>query len=244
MKRGALSSLIPAGDPSGKLTALHRLQPRTKVLATLALLAFTAWAPGRAMLLPAAAVTLSLHLAGVSPLDALRRLKKFFWFLFAVALFPALFAPGPELSNPLGGTLPVSAEGLEAGLYSALRMAVMFLGSWLLMRTTPPEELVTLADRAAARSPWCKEGLGDFFRTGLIAFQMLTPLCQEADRLLHRETEKRSMRPHRLGGKARLAAGLLAPLVVLVFKEPERFLAAEAAGEGGRECAAPPGERK
>ena len=50
----------------------------------------------------------------MSPLDALRRLKKFFWFLFAVALFPALFAPGPELSNPLGGTLPVSAEGLEA----------------------------------------------------------------------------------------------------------------------------------
>jgi len=242
MKRGSLSSLIPAGTYAEATSPLHRLRPESKLCWAAGLIALTAWAPGAMMLIPAVLVGLGLLLAGISPLHALRRLRAFFWFLLAVALFPALFTPGPGVAGPFGAALPVSAEGLAAGSLSAARMALMFLTSWLLLSTTPPARLVTLADRAAARSPWCKEGLGEFFRVGLIAFQMLPPLCLEADRLLFEEAAARSGAQERLWHKARRASGLLAPLVLSIFKEPERF-AAGAAGEGsGDENRAPAGE--
>jgi len=229
MKRGALSSLIPGGAGPAAHSPLHRLPAEYKLLFALLLMVASALVPGRLLWLPALPVMAALLAAGASPLASLGRLKNFFWFLLAVVLFPALFTPQAQGADSL---LPlVSAEGLLAGLYSALRMAVLFLIAHALSLTTPAFELVAVAERAAARAPWCKAGMRDFFRTGILAIQALPPLCQEADRLLAMEAESRREGEDRVWRKARRAARLLAPLVVMIFTEPERFAAGAAPGE-------------
>ncbi len=236
MKRGALSSLIPGGaGPSGH-SPLHRLPAGKKLAGALLLVVVSALVPGRHLWLPALLVMAALLAAGASPLASLGRLKSFFWFLLAVVLFPALFTPetqGADSALPL-----VSTEGLIAGLYSALRMAVLFLIAHALAITTPASELVAVAERAAARAPWLKAGTREFFRTGILAIQALSPLCQEADRLLAKEAENRAEGEGRAWHKARRAARLLAPLVVLIFTEPERFAASAVAGQGQHDAAA------
>jgi len=234
MKRGALSSLIPSGARAAESSPVFRLRPESRLGLAAGLIVLTAWAPAWAMPVPGLLLLAGFHLAGIPPLDAVRRLRAFFWFLLAVVLFPALFTAGPGVPGPLGGPLPVSAGGLAEGGLSALRMAFMFMTSWLLLCTTSAESLVNLADRAAALSPWRRESLGEFFRIGLIAFQMLPRLCLEADRLLVEGVAKQPAGKGFPWQKARQAAGLVAPLVVAIFKEPERFAAGAEAGEGGQ----------
>jgi len=132
-----------AGD-----SVLHRLDPRTKLLSALMLMAAT-FVVSR---IPAIVLlfVLSSGLYGLGRLPARhlwRNLRPFFWLYaitFAIHLF---FHPGQVLiAVPILG-IAATLEGLQAGILFTLRIAVLISVSSLLLTLTTPQDLTDGLER-------------------------------------------------------------------------------------------------
>lgn len=127
---------------------LHRLDPRTRLLGTLVLIA-AAFVIGRIpVILIFFALTASLYPLGRIPINVfLGHLKSFFWLYAITFLIHLLFHPGQkQIFLPIIGGL-VSREGLEAGVLFTVRIAALVSLSTLLLAITTPQDLTDGLER-------------------------------------------------------------------------------------------------
>ena len=211
---------------------LHRLDPRTKFLGSLALMLGVLRDDGPvALAVCAGLLALALALSGLPPRLALRNLRAFFWlFLFTFALH-AFFTPGPALWHlPYSGH-SVTEEGLRRGALLCARLAAVICTAALLTLTTAPLDLTRGLERLLA--PFRRFGLpsDEIALTASIALRFIPVLVEEAERL-HRAQLARGADPGgRLLQRARNLVPLLVPLFVSAFAHADRLaLAMESRG--------------
>ena len=165
-------------------TPVHRLDPRAKLGACLVLMA-AVFAPGGVGSAVAAWPLLALGI-GLSrvPLGYfLRGLRPFGWlFAFTLALH-ALTTPGRALVEVPGGRVPVTAEGVVAGLDVAARLATAIAYSSLLTLTTNPLDLVWAFEWAARPLERVGVPVGEVGISLLMAIRFVPILQREAERL-------------------------------------------------------------
>jgi len=131
-------------------TPLHRLDPRTKLVLTLAVVALSLILPNyRALLVLAAVVVLYGLLATITPLDYRNVVIILIPFSIAIMLVQILLAAGnPGLQVASIGELPIKQEGLERGLAIALRALILGVSFALFMAMTHPMDLTQAATKA------------------------------------------------------------------------------------------------
>jgi energy-coupling factor transport system permease protein len=234
-----LSSLT-VGQYLPRGSALHRLDPRTKILIVTGLVVVLFLISSFVGMGVFAVVLLCLYGGGQIPLGyALRGLRPLVFLLLFTAILNTFFAPaagGHELFRL--GPLVATAEGLRTGLFVGARLILLVIVTSLLTFTTSPVELTDGLERL----------LRPFRRLGVPAHElamMMTIALRFIPTLLE-ETEKIIKAQMARGGefdrgnvlqRARAFVPVLVPLMISAFRRSEELaLAMEArcyrGGEG------------
>ncbi len=208
---------------------VHRLDPRCKVIAVLAIVVgLFLRGSFAALAVYGAAALVGLLLSGVPLGWVARGLRPVAWLLALTFVVQILFAPGPAFATL--GPLHLSAHGLAVAGYLCLRLVVLIVASLLLTLTTPP---IALTDALA----WLGRPLRrlrvpteELALMVTIALRFIPTLLQEIDTIMKAQ-RARGARYDR-GGPVRRARALvpvLVPLFILSFRRADELaLAMEA----------------
>jgi energy-coupling factor transport system permease protein len=203
---------------------LHRLDPRTKFVSTLAVMtAVLATQSFASLLLSFLLLAAAVALSGLPAGLVLRNLRPFVWLFLFTLLLHALLTPGRPLWRVPWTDTVLTVEGARLGAFFSLRLAVVVLIAALLTLTTSPTELTDGLERL----------LGPLRRFGFpahelammitIALRFIPVLVEEAERL-HKAQLARgadfSGGPLR---RARSLIPLLVPLFVSAFARADRL---------------------
>jgi energy-coupling factor transport system permease protein len=213
--RTAIAQYYPAASP------LHELDPRTKIVAVIALsIALFTRAGFPPLGVYAAAAAAGLVLSRVPLRWFWRGLRPLLWLVALTFVAQALFAPGRAVWR--AGPLRVSGHGLELAAYLSLRLVVLVLLGSLLTLTTSP---IALTDGLA----WLLRPLrrlrvpGDELALMVtIALRFIPTLLVEVDTIMRAQRARGAEFAH--GGPLRRARALvpvLVPLFVLSFRRAD-----------------------
>ena len=206
----------PANSP------IHSLDPRTKVLGTLFMVAIIFTAQNMAGLCLVAAFVLAVILASRIPVSqALRSILPLSFIVVITALFNILFVQGGEVLVDWGW-IRISQAGLWQALFISIRLLLLLLTGSLLTLTTTSMDITEAIERLL--SPLAKVGIP----THEFAFVMGTALRflpQFADEF-HRIREAQIARGARLStspfrsGTSSITS-IVVPLFASVFRHAE-----------------------
>jgi energy-coupling factor transport system permease protein len=227
---------LPVGQYVPGDSPVHRLDARTKILATAVYTAALLAGRGPWALAACAAFTaLGLALAR-PPLAALwRGNRALVGLVLITAVIDVLAYPGGTVLWRLG-PLAVGREGLQAGLGTGARLGLLVLQAALLTLTTAPLELCAGAERCLL--PLRRLGV-PAHELGLmagLALRFLPLLAEEAERIAMAQAARGADLQGRGRSRARALVALLVPLLLGVFRRAEQLaLAMEARGYRGAE---------
>ncbi len=218
LKNMALGKYVAVDSP------LHRLDPRTKLVATLALMITAVQCDELpALILFCFFVLMSARLSLLPMALLLRNLRPFFWLFAFTLIMHGLMSPGAVILRLPLTDLGFSYEGLHFGAFFSLRLAVVVSLASLLTLTTSPIEITDGLERL----------LGPLRRFGFpahelammvtIALRFIPVLIEEAERL-HKAQLARgadfSGGPIR---RVRQLLPLLVPLFLAAFARADRL---------------------
>lgn len=220
-------------------SAVHCLDPRTKLWATLVLMAsvfLTRSVPFHLFL--ALFLGIVLILSRIPPRLMGRNLRSFLWLFLITFGLHALTTPGEPLSPFPVWKINVTYQGLENGALFSLRLGLLIVTAALLMLTTSPMELTDGLERLL--SPLRRLGfpVQELAMMMVITLRFIPLFFEEAERL----RKAQLARGARFGGhpvrRARSLVALMVPLFLLALRRADELaLAMEARcyqGEKGR----------
>ncbi|MBC7253667.1 MAG: energy-coupling factor transporter transmembrane protein EcfT [Actinobacteria bacterium] len=217
---------------------LHRLDPRTKLACTLALLvsAFLVRRPGGLILLLLFCLA-AMYIAKLPPGQTLSSLRSVALLLLITATAQLFFSPGREIWK--WGPLSVTNTGLSNGVLYSLRLVIAVLLLGILTMTTGPVEMLSGLESLAA--PLRRLGLPvrDAAMVLTAAFRFLPLLLSRAGDIALAQEARGSEFSGRNPVRRMLdLVPLLVPLFSACFRDAEELGAALAArgyrGEASR----------
>ncbi len=199
-------------------SAIHRLDPRTKLFAVLVYIVSLFVADSFAGLaLCAAALAVVIAISRI-PFRYIASSLRFILFLIIVTTVVNIFSyPGEPIFRI--GPLKATAEGLERSAFVAARLVMLILGTSLLSLTTKP---IALTDGLeASMKPFKKIGLPvhELAMMMSIALRFIPTLLEETDKIM--KAQKARGADFDSGGlikKAKSLIPLLVPLFVSAFR--------------------------
>jgi len=230
---------ISIGQYVPRPSVVHRLDPRTKLLSTVALMVVVFLVQDfRGLGLFAAFLTVAIVCSQI-PLGFVLRSLRPVLFLLVLTLLLQVFFGAPD-----GGTVlfrvwsfVATREGLVQGLFVTARLVLLIVGTSLLTYTTSPVEIADGLERL----------LGPFRRFGVpahelammmtIALRFIPTLVEETERIMKAQMSRGA--DFQTGGpfrRARALIPILVPLFVSAFRRADELaLAMEARGYRGGE---------
>lgn len=207
-------------------SAIHRLDPRVKMGAALALTAlpFAAESPISLVLL-AAFVAVIAWLAAAPLLALLRTLRTIFWLGFLMFFFYLFTTPGEPLVA-LGG-LAVTWEGLLRGALQIYRLCLLVIVGALLTYSTSPSQLTHGLE--ALLAPLDRLGLPvrELGMVLTIALRFVPTLLEEIDKITKaQEVRGASLRWGGPWRRLRSWVAVFVPIFVSAFRRAEELATA------------------
>jgi energy-coupling factor transport system permease protein len=234
------ATYVPIGQYLPRDSAVHRLDPRTKIVATTGLVIVLFFVPAFAGLGALGIAILALLVASHVPLlFALRSLRPVLFLLF-LTVFLNMFFTGGEASGILFtiGPLVATEAGLSAALFIGLRLLLLVALTSLLTFTTSPVELTDGVE-------WLLRPLRRFGVPGhelammmSIALRFIPTLLEETERIMKAQMARGAdFGQGSVLARARALIPVLVPLMLSAFRRSEELaLAMEArcyqGGEG------------
>jgi energy-coupling factor transport system permease protein len=215
---------------------IHRLDPRTKILATLALgvvVLVVRGFPGLAAV--AGLIALILLASRIQPGYVLRGLRPLFWLILLTVALQIFF--GQEGGHPVfhRGPVVITRENLTLALFYGARFALLVVATSLMTFTTSPVELTDGLERLLA--PFRRIGVPahELALMMTIAIRFIPTLAEETDKIMKAQTARGAeFSRGNLVQRARSLTALLVPLFVSAFRRAEALaLAMEARGYRG-----------
>lgn len=213
---------------------LHRLDPRTKILAVLLLSVSIflpkAW-PGYAV--TALFILGAVWLSGVPFKFILRGLRPILIFLAITVVFNALLTPGEVIFRVW--KLSVTREGLVMSAAAVVRLILLVVSASLLTLTTSPIRLTDGLERLLRPLAPLKVPAHELALMMTIALRFIPTLTEEADRIMRAQMARGG--DFQSGGLLRRVKGLIpvmVPLFVAAFRRADELATAmEARGYRG-----------
>lgn len=223
MRRGVgLGQYMPVDSP------VHRLDPAAKlgIVAAFTLGLFSAGTfSGLAVL--AVAVLVCTLIAAVPVPAALRGVRAVAFIMVLTVLVNALrWAPATVALVRLG-PIAVDRGGLVSGMFFAVRIVLLVVGTSLLTLTTSPVELAGGLERVFAPLRLVRVPVGDLAMTLTIALRFIPTTVEEAERIMTAQTARGARFDS--GGpiaRARAYAPVLVPLFFNLFRRADELATA------------------
>lgn len=218
---------IALGKYLAVYSPVHRLDPRTKLIATLVLMVTAVQCDHlAALMLFCSLVLVTARLALLPWMLLLRNLRPFVWLFAFTMIMHGLMSPGDVILRLPWTDLGFSYEGLRLGAFFSLRLAVIVSLASLLTLTTSPIEITDGLEHLL--NPLRRFGFPahELAMMVTIALRFIPVLIEEADRL-HKAQLARgadfSGGPIR---RARQLLPLLVPLFLSAFARADRLAVA------------------
>ncbi len=221
-------------------SAVHRLDPRTKILATILLVAVV-FAVRTFAGLGILAVLLAgvIAAARIPPGYVLRGLRPVFWLLAVAVALQILFGEGGG-GHPVfhRGPLLITQENLVLGAFYGSRLLILVVATTLMTFTTSPVELTDGLERLLR--PFQRVGVPahELALMMTIALRFIPTLLEETEKIMKAQMARGAeFSQGSLARRARALVPLLVPLFVSAFRRADALaLAMEArcyrGGEG------------
>jgi energy-coupling factor transport system permease protein len=217
-----IGSYVPLDSP------VHRLDAATKmgIVACFTVGLFTAG--GFAGLgLIAALVAVGVIVARVPLSAVLRGVRTVSFILLLTLLANALRWQPATVALVRLGPVAVDAEGLRSGIFFAVRIVLLVVGTSLLTLTTSPVELASGIERVLAPLKLVRVPVADLAMTLTIALRFIPTTVEEADRIVTAQTARGAR--FDTGGpiaRAKAYAPVLVPLFFNLFRRADELATA------------------
>ncbi len=232
----ALFKNITIGQYIPGNSIIHRLDPRTKILGTVLLIALlflvdSVWG----YLLAALAIFAVVHLSEIPIRIVLRGLRPLFVILFLTVSLHLFMTEGTPIFQIW--IIKVTWEGLQRGLLMGFRLALLVMGTSLLTLTTSP---INLTDGIESLlSPGKRIGVPahELAMMMTIALRFIPTLLEEAEKIMKAQMARGAdFQSGNLVQRAKSLIPLLVPLFVNAFRRADDLaVAMEARGYRGGE---------
>lgn len=223
MRRGVgLGHYVPVDSP------MHRMDPAAKlgIVAAFTIGLFSAGTfPGLAAL--AMAVLAGILVSAVPVRAPLRGVRAVAFILVLTILANALRWAPATVALARVGPLAVDRAGLVSGMFFAVRIVLLVVGTSLLTLTTSPVELAGGMERVLAPLRLLRVPVGDLAMTLTIALRFIPTTVEEADRIM--TAQKARGARFDSGGpiaRARAYAPVLVPLFFNLFRRADELATA------------------
>jgi energy-coupling factor transport system permease protein len=217
-------------------SAVHRLDPRTKIVGTVVLAVLIFVIRGFAGLAAFAALLALIIFASRIPAGyVLRGLRPLFWLLAATVVLQIMFGqPGGHVVFRRG-PIVLTRENLTLAAFYGLRLALLIVATSLMTFTTSPVELTDGLERLLR--PFRRLGVPahELALMMTIAIRFVPTLAEETDKIMKAQMARGAdFTRGSIAQRARALIPLLVPLFVGAFRRAESLaLAMEARGYRG-----------
>lgn len=203
---------------------VHRLDPRTKLLATIALIAVVFVSQGFAgFLVIAAFVLLTAASTGIHLKFLIRGLKPIFFIIIFTFVLNLFFQNGGKVLFQLG-FLRITSDGLRMASFTAVRLILLVVSSQLLTLTTSPISLTDGLESLLGPLKRVHFPAHEIAMMMSIALRFIPTLMDEADKIMKAQKARGAdFEQGNLFQRAKAMVPLLVPLFVGAFRRAEEL---------------------
>ena len=203
---------------------IHRLDPRTKLLATIALIAIVFVSKGFAgFLLIAAFVLLCCASTGIHLKFLFRGLKPILFIVLFTFVLNLFFQSGEHVLWQWGA-VKITEEGLRMASFMAARLILLVVASQLLTLTTSPISLTDGLESLFRPLEVVKFSAHEIAMMMSIALRFIPTLMDEADKIMKAQKARGAdFETGNLVQRAKAMVPLLVPLFVGAFRRAEEL---------------------
>ncbi len=213
---------VPFGQYVPGVSAVHKTDARVKLAAVLAFTLVLFATSGWQALVSAGVVLVALvAVSGIPPRLLLRGLRPILWIAAFTIVVNALRWQAPQVWFGLG-PLGVDAQGLGRGLYFAVRIVLLVVGTSLVTLTTSPVALTDAMASLMYPLRLVKVPVDDIAMMLSIALRFVPTTAEEAERIVVAQTARGAVFDQ--GGpikRARAWVPVLVPLFVRLFRRAD-----------------------
>lgn len=203
-------------------SAIHRLDPRSKLLSSLLLMAFLLASKRTILILICILFLLViLKIAKLPPRVVLRNLRPFLWLFLLTFVVHLIYSHDRVLFRiPFIG-FTVTHSGLERGFFYTFRIALLIITAGILTATTAPIELTDAIAKLAVPLRKLKVPVQEFAMMMAIAMRFVPILLEEADRIRKAQLLRGAQFEGNIVQRAKSVVPLILPLFVSAFKKAD-----------------------
>lgn len=210
-------------------TAIHRLDPRVKILATIVYISILFFIKSFfSYIYVLGFLGTVIWLSGISLKTILKSLKPLAVIIILTLIFNIFMTPGERLYG--FGFLVITREGLYQAVYMGLRLMFLITGASLLTLTTSPIALTDGIEKLL--NPFRKIGVPahELAMMMTIALRFIPTLLDETDKIMKAQMARGAdFESGNLFNRAKAMIPLLVPLFISAFRRAEELaLAMEA----------------
>ena len=199
-------------------SALHRLDPRVKLVGTfaylIALFVVDSWV---GYLLAALFLAAMIRLSNVPFRYIVRGMKTILFLLLITVCFNLFLTPGEVIWQ--FGFLKMSREGLSFAIKMALRLSLLILGSSIMTLTTTPTQLTDALERLMRPPKKTHVPVHEISMMMSIALRFIPILMEETDKIMKAQIARGAdFESRNLVKKIKSLVPLLVPLFISAFR--------------------------
>lgn len=211
---------------------VHRLDPRVKLIAVIALSIIILHVNTMGLLVVtvmAAAISQLAHIPPGSLLKTLRPVLPFFLALFVLYIF---FTPGHPLPPFPIGPIQISYEGLNLGIMQVSKFLLLVVAASILTITTTQSEITIGLERLLRPVRFTGISSHDIAMLVSLALRFMPTLLDEMASVSEAQLARgANFKPHSISGKIRAISYLTVPLSVNILRRCDELVdAMEARG--------------
>lgn len=203
---------------------IHKLDPRVKIVLTFVFIVIIFFAKtyvGYALIF--AYIALAVWLSGVPIRYILRGLKPLLFIIVLTFFINVFFTPGNKVVFQVWA-LKFTQEGLNQGIFMALRLVLLVVGTSLLTLTTSPISLTDGIERLLQPLQVIRFPAHELAMMMTIALRFIPTLLEETDKIMKAQMARGAdFESGNLFQRAKALVPLLVPLFISAFRRADEL---------------------
>lgn len=199
-------------------SAIHKLDPRAKLIITVLYIAQVFYCSILGYLLSAVYILMVCSLAGLKPRQLIRSLKPM-WMLIAMTSFLNLFFTRAGDVMFEFYFIRITSDGFNLAVFFALRLMFLVAGTTLMTLTTSPIELTDALERFMKPLAKIRFPAHELSMMMSIALRFIPTLTEETDKIMKAQASRGAdFETGSLMKRAKALTPILAPLFISAFR--------------------------
>lgn len=207
-------------------TAVHRLDPRVKIVLTVAMIVTLFLAAGPvSYALIIGFLCLQIAISRISPKMIVRGLKPVLFIIVFTAVLNLFYTPGDYIWQ--WGFLHISRQGIKIAFFMVLRLMLLIIATSMLTYTTSPIQLTDGLERLLAPLKKLHAPVHELSMMMSIALRFIPTLIEETEKIISAQKARGAdFDSGNIIQRARAMIPILVPLFISAFRRADELATA------------------